>query len=62
MPREFRRTSRIPEILVLHRAHFETSEVEKKICWHLRTAMDELQTVLIEASWFTQIVDSILEP
>jgi len=29
VPRDFRRNSRIPEILVLHRAHLDTSEVQE---------------------------------
>src|ERR1700723_2650463 len=48
VPREFRRNSRIPEILVLHREHLDTGEVQEmhgiRVTRPLRTIVDLLRS------------------
>src|SRR5690348_5152971 len=48
VPREFRRNSTIPEILVLHRAHLDTSEIQEmhgiRVTRPLRTIVDLLRS------------------
>lgn len=48
VPSEFRRNNTIPEILVLHRANLDTSEVQEmqavRVTWALRTIINLLRS------------------
>ena len=64
VPREFRRNSTIPEILVLHRAHLDTSEVQEmhgiRVTRPLRTIVDLLRSGHVDRSQLKLAVDEAL--
>ncbi len=64
VPREFRRNSRIPEILVLHRAHLDPSEVQEvhgvRVTRALRTIMDLLRSGHVDRSQLKLAVDEAI--
>jgi hypothetical protein len=64
VPREFRRNSRIPEILVLHRANLEPSEVQEmqgvRVTRALRTIVDLLRSGHVDRSQLKLAVDEAI--
>ena len=64
VPREFRRNSRIPEILVLRRAHLDTSEVQEmhgiRVTRPLRTIVDLLRSGHVDRSQLKLAVDEAI--
>ena len=64
VPREFRRNSTIPEILVLHRAHLDTSEVQEmhgiRVTRPLRTIVDLLRSGHVDRSQLKLAVDDAI--
>jgi len=64
VPREFRRNSTIPEILVLHRAHLDTSEVQEmhgvRVTRPLRTIVDLLRSGHVDRSQLKLAVDEAM--
>jgi predicted transcriptional regulator of viral defense system len=64
VPREFRRNSRIPEILVLHRAQLDPSEVQEvygmRVTRVLRTIMDLLRSGHVDRSQLKLAVDEAI--
>ena len=64
VPREFRRNSTIPEILVLHRAHLDTSEVQEmhgiRVTRPLRTIVDLLRSGHVDRSQLKLAVDEAI--
>jgi predicted transcriptional regulator of viral defense system len=64
VPREFRRNSRIPEILVIHRAHLDPSEVQEmhgvRVTRALRTIMDLLRSGHVDRSQLKLAVDEAI--
>jgi len=64
VPRDFRRNSKIPEILVLHRAQLETSDVQEihgvRVTRPLRTIVDLLQSGHVDRSQLKQAVDEAI--
>jgi hypothetical protein len=64
VPREFRRNSRIPEILVLHRAHLDPSEVQEvhgvRVTRVLRTIIDLLRSGHVDRSQLKLAVDGAI--
>jgi len=64
VPREFRRNSRIPEILVLHRAHLDPSEVQEvhgvRVTRVLRTIIDLLRSGHVDRSQLKLAVDEAI--
>jgi predicted transcriptional regulator of viral defense system len=64
VPKEFRRNSRIPEILVLHRAQLDSSEVQEvhgvRVTRVLRTIMDLLRSGHVDRSQLKQAVDEAI--
>lgn len=64
VPKEFRRTTEIPKILTLHRAHLDTSEVQEmhgvRVTRPLRTIVDLLQTGHVDRSQLKQAVDEAI--
>jgi hypothetical protein len=64
VPREFRRNSRIPEILILHRAHLDTSEVQEmhgiRVTRPLRTIVDLLRSGHVDRSQLKLAVDEAI--
>ena len=61
VPREFRRNSRIPEILMLHRAHLDPSEVQEmhgvRVTRALRTIIDLLRSGHVDRSQLKLAID-----
>jgi predicted transcriptional regulator of viral defense system len=61
VPKEFRRNSRIPEILVLHQAHLDTNNVQEmngvRVTRPLRTIVDLLRSGHVDRSQLKQAVD-----
>ena len=61
VPKEFRRNSRFPEILVLHQAHLDTTDVQEmygvRVTRPLRTIMDLLQSGQVDRSQLKRAVD-----
>jgi predicted transcriptional regulator of viral defense system len=61
VPKEFRRNSRIPEILVLHAAHLEASDVQEvhgvRVTRPLRTIVDLLRSGHVDRNQLKQAVD-----
>ena len=61
VPKEFRRNSRIPEILVLHQAHLDASDVQEvhgvRVTRPLRTIVDLLRSGHVDRSQLKQAVD-----
>src|SRR6202021_2639760 len=64
VPREFRRNSRIPEIMVLHRAHLDTGEVQEmhgiRVTRPLRTIVDLLRSGHVDRSQLKLAVDEAI--
>ena len=64
VPREFRRNSRIPEILVLHRANLDPSEVQEvhgvRVTRPLRTIEDLLRSGHVDRSQLKLAVDEAM--
>jgi hypothetical protein len=64
VPRKFRRNSTIPEILVLHRAHLDTGEVQEmhgiRVTRPLRTIVDLLRSGHVDRSQLKLAVDEAL--
>ncbi len=64
VPREFRRNSKIPEILVLHRAHLDPSEVQEmhgvRVTRALRTIVDLLRSGHVDRSQLKLAVDEAI--
>jgi predicted transcriptional regulator of viral defense system len=64
VPRDFRRNSKIPEILVLHRAQLDTSDVQEmhgvRVTRPLRTIVDLLQSGHVDRSQLKQAVDEAI--
>jgi predicted transcriptional regulator of viral defense system len=64
VPREFRRNSTIPEILVLHRANLDPSEVQEvhgvRVTRALRTIMDLLRSGHVDRSQLKLAVDEAI--
>jgi predicted transcriptional regulator of viral defense system len=64
VPREFRRNSRIPEILVLHRAQLDPSEVQEvhgvRVTRVLRTIMDLLRSGHVDRSQLKLAVEEAI--
>src|ERR1700692_1564810 len=64
VPRKFRRNSTIPEILVLHRAHLDTSEVQEmhgiRVTRPLRTIVDLLRSGQVDRSQLKLAVDEAI--
>jgi predicted transcriptional regulator of viral defense system len=64
VPREFRRNSTIPEILVLHRAHLDTGEVQEmhgiRVTRPLRTIVDLLRSGHVDRSQLKLAVDEAI--
>jgi predicted transcriptional regulator of viral defense system len=64
VPREFRRNSKIPEILVLHRAHLDTSEVQEmygvRVTRALRTIGDLLHSGHVDRSQLKLALDEAI--
>ena len=64
VPREFRRNSTIPDILVLHRANLDPSEVQEvhgvRVTRALRTIMDLLRSGHVDRSQLKLAVDEAM--
>ena len=64
VPREFRRNSTIPDILVLHRANLDPSEVQEahgvRVTRALRTIMDLLRSGHVDRSQLKLAVDEAI--
>src|SRR6202041_3712492 len=61
VPKHFRRNSRIPEVLVLHRADLSESDIEQmqggRVTRPLRTVLDLLQTGHVDRNLFRHAID-----
>ena len=64
VPRKFRRNSMIPEILILHRAHVDKSEVQEmygvRVTRPMRTIKDLLQSRQVDRSQLKQAVNEAI--
>ncbi len=64
VPREFRRNSAIPEILVLHRANLDTSDIQEmhgvRVTRPLRTIVDLLRSGHVDRSQLKQAIDEAI--
>jgi predicted transcriptional regulator of viral defense system len=64
VPRHFRRNSRIPEVLVLHRADLSESDIEQmqgvRVTRPLRTVLDLLQTGHVDRNLIRQAIDEAM--
>jgi predicted transcriptional regulator of viral defense system len=64
VPKDFRRSSAIPEILVLHRAHLESSDVQEihgvRVTRPLRTIVDLLRSENVDRSQLKLAVDEAI--
>ena len=64
VPREFRRNSKIPEILVLHRAQLDPGEIQDvhgvRVTRVLRTIIDLLRSGHVDRSQLKQAVDEAI--
>lgn len=64
VPRKFRRNSKIPEILVLHHAQLDASDVQEmhgvRVTRPLRTIVDLLQSGHVDRSQLKQAVDEAI--
>jgi len=64
VPTDFRRSSAIPEVLVLHRAHLESSDVQEihgvRVTRPLRTIVDLLRSGNVDPSQLKLAVDEAL--
>src|ERR1700723_936383 len=64
VPTDFRRSSAIPEILVLHRAHLESSDVQEihgvRVTRPLRTIVDLLRSGNVDRSQLKLAVDEAI--
>ncbi len=65
VPREFRRNSKIPEILVIHHAPVDASDVQEmlgvRVTRPLRTIVDLLQSGHVDRSQLKQAVDEAIQ-
>jgi predicted transcriptional regulator of viral defense system len=61
VPKQFRRNSKIPEILILHRAHLDKSNVQEmhgvRVTRSLRTIVDLVQSGHVDRTQLKQAVD-----
>jgi len=64
VPKHFRRNSRIPEVLVLHRADLSESDIEQmqgvRATRPLRTVLDLLQTGHVDRNLIRQAIDEAM--
>lgn len=64
VPRHFRRNSRIPEVLVLHRADLSESDIEQmqgvRVTRPLRTVLDLLLTGHVDRNLIRQAIDEAM--
>ena len=64
VPKEFRRTSVIPEVLVLHRAHLDPNDLQEihgvRVTRPLRTIIDILRTGHVDRSQLKQAVNEAI--
>src|SRR3984893_10846029 len=64
VPKHFRRNSRIPEILILHRANLNESDVEQmqdvRVTRPLRTVLDLFQTGHVDRNLIRQAIDEAM--
>jgi len=64
VPKTFRRNSRLPEILVLHRAHLDPSDIQEmhgvRVTCPLRTIVDLLQSGHVDRNQLNLAVDEAL--
>ena len=64
VPKHFRRNSRIPEVLVLHRADLSESDIEQmqgvRVTRPLRTVLDLLQTGHVDRNLIRQAIDEAM--
>src|SRR6266700_7045059 len=64
VPKHFRRNSRIPEVLILHRADLNESDIEQmqgvRVTRPLRTVLDLLQTGRVDPSLIRQAIDEAM--
>lgn len=64
VPKQFRRNSRIPEILILHPAHLDASDVQEmhgvRVTRPLRTIVDLLESGHVDPSQLKQAVDEAI--
>jgi predicted transcriptional regulator of viral defense system len=64
VPKEFRRNSRIPEILILHRAHLDRSDVQEmhgvRVTRPLWTILDLLRSGHVDRNQLKQAVDEAI--
>src|SRR5258708_37846219 len=64
VPKHFRRNSRVPEILVLHRADLSESDIEQmqgvRVTPSLRTVVDLLQTGRVDRNLIRQAIDEAM--
>src|SRR5580698_875044 len=65
VPRAFRRTSEIPEILILHRAYLDLDDVQEihgvRVTRPLRTIVDLLRAGRVDRSQLKQAVDEAIQ-
>jgi len=61
VPKEFRRNSELPEVLILHRAHLDKGDVQEmhgvRVTRPLRTIMDLLETGEVDRSQLKEAVN-----
>ena len=64
VPKHFRRNSRIPEVLILHRADLNESDIEQmqgvRVTRPLRTVLDLLQTGHVDRNLIQQAIDEAM--
>jgi predicted transcriptional regulator of viral defense system len=64
VPKHFRRNSRIPEVLVLHRADLSENDIEQmqgvRVTRPLRTVLDLLQTGHVDRNLIRQAIDEAM--
>jgi predicted transcriptional regulator of viral defense system len=65
VPRDFRRNSKIPKVLILHRAQLDTREVQEmhgvRVTRPLRTIVDLLQSKQADPSQLKQALDQAIQ-
>src|SRR5260370_10205593 len=64
VPKHFRRNSRIPEVLILHRADLNESDIEQmqgvRVTRPLRTVLDLLQSGRVDPNLIRQAIDEAM--
>jgi hypothetical protein len=64
VPKDFRRNSVIPEILVLHRAHLETGDIQEvhgvRVTRPLRTIVDLLRSGHVDRAQLKRAIDEAI--